>query len=104
MTTQKTPAQIAANRKRKLQRLWDHSDLTIPEICEEMEMSEPDLLAYAQSLGFGERQDPEIFMPTPEEIRLAAAAIRATWSQSERESRLGGRAPVRLRKAPDAHN
>lgn len=90
-----TPAEIAANkeranRKRRMRRLWA-GDLSMQEICEEMEMPMVDLVAYAATLGLHERVEPDVFVPTPEEIRIEAAKIRMRWTQAEREARLGGR-------------
>lgn len=42
----------------------------------------------AEELGLGDRPHVEIYLPSQEEIRLAAAAIRAGWTQEEREARL----------------
>lgn len=91
MTAKKPPDQIAvnrecANKKRKLRHLWK-GELSVEEICEEMAMSEPALLKFAGSLGLGERPAVEVYIPTPEQIRLAAAAIRAGWSDAELEAR-----------------
>lgn len=90
-----TPEEIAANkevanRKRRLRRLWA-GDLTMQEICEEMEMPLEALLAYAATLGLTDRVEPDVYVPTPAEIRQAAARIRFGWTQAEREARLGGR-------------
>jgi hypothetical protein len=94
----------AANRKRKLRRLWSFSDLTFDEVCDEMGMTEPELLAYAKSLGMKDRVEPPVYMPTPERIRVAAAKIRAGWTEAERESRLGAGAFVRMNMATEPHN
>jgi hypothetical protein len=91
MTAKKPPEEIEANRaranqKRRLRHLWK-GEYTLDEICEEMEMGEPEMLAFAESLGLGERPEIDVFMPTPEQIRLAAAEIRAGWSHAELEAR-----------------
>lgn len=93
VTAKKRPEEIEANRaranqKRRLRHLWK-GELTIAEICDEMEMSEPELLAFAKTLGLDADERPEVdcFIPTPEQIRLAAAAIRAQWSAAELEAR-----------------
>lgn len=91
MTAKKRPEEIEANRaranqKRRLRHLWK-GELTLEEICEEMEMREPELLAFADSLGLAERPEFDTYIPTPEQIRLAAAAIRAAWSPAELEAR-----------------
>jgi hypothetical protein len=91
MTARKPLETIAANResankKRKLRHLWK-GELSFEEICEEMAMTPIALLAYAESLGLGERPEIEVYIPTPEQIRLAAAAIRAEWSPAELEAR-----------------
>lgn len=105
----KTPQEIRANKekankKRKLRRLWSYSDLSFDEVCDEMEMSCQELLSYAKSLGLGDRVEPTVFIPTPEQIRIAAAEIRAGWSQAERESRLGAGAFGRMNIATEQQN
>ena len=80
-----------ANRKRRLRRLWSYSDLSFEELADEMGLTQPGLIAYALSLGLKDRVEPDVYIPTPEEIRLAAAEIRSKWTESERESRLGAR-------------
>lgn len=49
------------------------------------------LLAYAATLGLSDRVEPDVYVPTEAEIRMAAARIRMGWTQAEREARLGGR-------------
>jgi hypothetical protein len=90
----------AANRKRQFHRLWK-SDATYEELCEEMQMTPEEVRAFADSLWLGERPEPNPYLPSPEEIRIECAKIRAGWSQAERESRLGGRLPVRMKEAPE---
>jgi hypothetical protein len=75
-----------ANEKRRLRHLWK-GELTLAEICEEMEMGEAELLAFADYLELDERPEIDVYLPTPEEIRLAAAEIRAGWSAAELEAR-----------------
>lgn len=87
-----TPEELAAakegaNRKRRLRRLWA-GELTLAEVCEEMGLPEGEVTALAESLGLGEREEPETYVPDPATIRLEAAKIRAGWTDAERESRL----------------
>ncbi len=91
MTAKKPSEEIEANRaraneKRRLRHLWK-GELTLAEICEEMEMGEAELLAFADYLELDERPEIDVYLPTPEEIRLAAAEIRAGWSAAELEAR-----------------
>jgi hypothetical protein len=91
VTAKKPFEEIEANRalandKRKLRHLWK-GELTLSEICDEMEMSEGELLAFADTLGLDDRPESDCFIPTPEQIRLAAAEIRAGWSPAELEAR-----------------
>jgi hypothetical protein len=86
-----TPQQIAdakkaANLKRRVKRLWK-GDLTLDEICEETGMPSDEFLALAASMGLVNRPEPDVYIPTIEEIRLAAASVRSGWSQTELESR-----------------
>jgi hypothetical protein len=93
-----------ANQKRKLRRLWSYSDLSLEEVCDEMGMDEANLISYAKSLGLEDRVEPHVFIPTPEQIRIAAAEIRAGWSEAERECRLGAGAFARINNATEPHN
>lgn len=86
-----TPEEIAAakdraNWKRRIRRLWA-GDLTMQEICEEIGMPRDEFLAAAAALGLRDRPEPDVYIPTPEQIRLAAAEIRAGWSRAELEAR-----------------
>lgn len=95
---------LTANQKRALRRLWS-GDLDLLEIAEDLTFSTylwiengeecevttfdvAAVVAAAKSLGLTDRPQVEIFVPTPEQIRLAAAEIRAGWTQREREERL----------------
>jgi hypothetical protein len=91
-----------ANEKRKLHRLWA-GDSTFAEICEEMAMPPDAVREFASSLGLGHREEPEFYLPTPEQIRLETARIRAGWSQTEREARLEAARAVRMNE-PTGHD
>lgn len=94
---------LTANQKRALRRLWDEnltldeigSDLTFStyewslkgEVAEVVEFGVPEVLRAAMYLCLGPRPDVPP-PPSPEEIRVAAANIRAGWTQAEREARL----------------
>lgn len=89
-----TPEELAAslegaNLKRRLRRRWK-SDASLDELATEFGVTLDELARMADDLGLGERE-AECYLPTPEEIRLACARLRAGWSESERESRLEGR-------------
>jgi len=92
-----------ANEKRKLHRLWA-GDSTFAEICEEMGMTADGVREFAASLGLGERAEPEFYLPTPAEIRLETARIRAGWSQTEREARLEAARAVRMNEPTGQDN
>lgn len=86
-----TPDQIAeikqrANHKRRIKRLWG-GDLTLEEICEEIGMTKAEFLAEAAALGLENRPEPDVYVPTPEAIRMEAAEIRRGWSPEVLESR-----------------
>lgn len=86
-----TPEELAehkerANRKRQLRRLWK-GELTDGEIAETMGLSLGELLQFAERLGLPEREESAVYLPTPEQIRLAAAEIRRGWSRAEHEAR-----------------
>ena len=73
--------------RKKLRKLWV-SELTFDEICDELELEAGELNRLAEEFDLGERPECDIYIPTPEEIRLRAAAIRANWTQAEREARI----------------
>lgn len=75
-----------ANRKRQIRHLWK-GELTDEEIAETMGLTLGELLAFAESLGLPEREESAVYLPTPEQIRLAAAEIRRGWSRVELEAR-----------------
>lgn len=89
---------MTANEKRAIRRLWK-SDMTLAEICEELGFSVGEVSDAAAHLGLPERDAPDIYLPSPDEIRAACAKIRETWSPAERELRLG-----RLRIATEEQN
>lgn len=88
-------AKEGANLKRRVRRLWA-GDSSLSEICDEVGMDEPTLRAFASTLGLVDREEPECYLPTPEEIRLATAKIRSEWTQAEREARLEAARSVRI--------
>jgi hypothetical protein len=105
----KSPEEIEANkeqanRKRKLRRLWSYSDLSFEEVCDEMGLSHEELIKYAASLGLTNREEPVVYIPTPEQIRIAAAEVRSKWSPADVESRLGAGAFGRMNNATEQQN
>lgn len=74
--------------------------LGVEMVVEEMWMSPEAVSELAKSMGLGERVEPECYLPSPEEIRLATARFRSEWSQAERECRLQGSLSGRLDYAP----
>jgi hypothetical protein len=91
-----TPAELLAskdraNLRRRLRRLWA-SDCLFSELCDEMGMTGDEVRLYAAAMGLGpDRPEPDVYLPTPEQIRIETAKIRAAWTPEEREARLGGR-------------
>jgi hypothetical protein len=79
---------LTANQKRALRRLWK-GDSTTDEICVEVGLTAEGLVAAAALLGLPERAEPEIYLPTPAQIRIECAKIRMGWTPAEREARLG---------------
>lgn len=56
-----------------------------------MGLDSESLRDYAATLGLHDRPEPDCYLPTESEIRIATAEIRMGWSQAEREARLNGR-------------
>lgn len=59
-------------------------------LAEEMWLSPEAVEAMASDMGLGDRAEPDCYLPTPEEIRLATARFRAGWSPAERDARVQG--------------
>lgn len=66
---------IDSGRKRALRRLWK-GESTFAEIAEDLGWSEATLTQAVAFLGLPERAEPEVYLPTPEEIRLECAKLR----------------------------
>lgn len=84
-----------------LHALW-YSKMTNAELCLALKVSRGSLDVLRKRYKLDnrpfERNNPEYKVdttPTPEEIAERSAAIRATWSDEEREKRAGGPGPVR---------
>jgi hypothetical protein len=62
----------------------------VDAVVQEMRLSPDAVTAMAAEMGLGERVEPECYLPSAEEIRLATARLRSGWTQAELDSRLGG--------------
>lgn len=58
------------------------------EIASDLDMNEAEFLEACESIGLKRRKNPPIYVPSPEQIRMACAEIRHNWTPSEREERL----------------
>lgn len=76
-------------------RLWNDKSLTRDEVARRLGLSETQLTAAARRFGLPprgiRRRAYSMDELTPEVIAQRAAAIRATWSEEEREKRMVGR-------------
>lgn len=91
---------MTPNQKRALRHLWK-GELTNDEIAEEMGFSADELDAAAAEMGLPERRETDVYLPTREEILLAAAAIREGWTPAEREARRAAAWSARLEDATE---
>ena len=94
---------LTANQKRALRHLWK-GELTRAEIAEEMSWTDQQLDQAAEFLGLPERPDPDVYLPSLEEIRLATATIRSQWSQADREARICAAWGVKLKATEEDNN
>jgi hypothetical protein len=110
---------LTPNQKRALWRLW-MGEYTLDEIPEEMDIATASfkdtescsirtftverVLAAAKVMGLPERVEPNIYLPTPQEIRIACAGFRAGWTPAEREARMAGFSADRIKEATGDHN
>lgn len=88
------------NQKRALKHLWK-GELTIEEIAEEMGFTDEELAVAVEALQLPPRVEPDTYIPTREQILMAAAEIRAKWTPAEREARRAAARHVRLDKATE---
>lgn len=77
---------LTPNQKRALRHLWK-GELTMEEIAEEMNFTAFELSEAVRLMNLPDRVEPDIYIPTREEILLEAAKIRAKWTPAEREAR-----------------
>ena len=91
---------LTPDQKRALRRLWK-GEMTTDEIADEMGFTRDQLDAAVAFMGLPEREEPDVYIPTREEILLAAAAIRAKWTPAEREARRASAWPARIEKATE---
>ena len=95
---------LSARQKRAIRHLWK-SEFSLEEVCDEMELSTDTFVSrgeacevrrftldvlhsIATDMALPERTPHDIYLPSESEIRVAAARIRAGWTQQEREERL----------------
>jgi hypothetical protein len=77
---------ISSTEKRIVRVLWK-SELTTDEIADELGWTVAQVRYVAKLLKLGKRQTVT-YLPSPQEIRIAASQIRAGWSSLEREARI----------------
>ena len=77
---------LTPNKKRSLRRLW-RGDLTNDEICDELDFTKDQLEEARVLLDLPEREEPDVYVPTQEEIRMARKD-KIRLSQSTREQRI----------------
>lgn len=107
---------LTPNQKRAMRRLW-RGGLTLDEVAEELSISSVDfgdceivdfttamVLDIAEHMQLPERVEPNDYIPTPAEIRMACAEIRQSWTPAEREARIGGHDFGRMKEATGGHN
>ena len=94
---------LTANQKRALRHLWK-GELTRAEIAEELSWTDEQLDMAAELMGLPERPDPDVYLPSREEIRLATARIRSQWSQADREARICAAWGGKIMKATERDN
>lgn len=88
--------QLDGSRRRRLRRLWQ-GEATNEEIASELGLSCEELAAVAEDLGLPERSHCDVYLPSPLDIRIAAAEIREKWTPAERESRLAAAHSARIK-------
>lgn len=107
---------LTPNQKRAIRRLW-RGGLSIDEIAEELSLSSVDfgdcdvvdftpemVISLAATMRLPARIEPNDYIPTPSEIRMACAEIRQSWTPAEREARICGLEYGRMKEATGGHN
>ena len=78
--------------------------MTTAEVAEEMGFSADELAAAAELLGLPEREEPDVYLPSAEAIRIETAIIRSRWTAAELESRIVGPRRGRIKDATEHDN
>jgi hypothetical protein len=86
--------------RKKVRKLWESNRYTFDEVCQELDMEPGELNRLAERMGLGERPECDVYIPTPEEIRLRTAAMRQKWTQTEREARIEAAHSVTMKYKP----
>jgi len=71
-----------------IRRCYDDKSMLNDEIASDLDMSVEEFREACISIGLPHRSDPDIYVPTPQQILAAAAQIRSTWTNADREERL----------------
>lgn len=69
-------------------RWYASDDVTNDEMAADLGMSMLEFFEACTECGLVPRKEPDIFIPTPAEIAIAAAKIRDSWSAETLETRL----------------
>lgn len=89
---------LTPNQKRAIRHLWK-GELTNEEIAEELGFTDEQLREAAAILELPERALSDTYLPSREQILMAAAEIRAKWTPAEREARLVNARSARMEDA-----
>lgn len=78
---------VSAGERRYILRWYASQDITNEEIASDLGMSIYEFYEACISIGLKPRQEPDIYIPTQEEIAREAAEIRMSWDVETVESR-----------------
>lgn len=71
-----------------IRRCYDDKSMLNDEIASDLDMNEAEFQEACVSIGLPRRTNPAIYVPTPQQVLAAAAQIRSTWTNADREERL----------------
>ena len=71
-----------------IRRCYNDRSMLNDEIASDLDMNEAEFLEACEAIGLPRRKNPDIYVPSTDDIRLACATIRQNWKPAEREERL----------------
>ena len=79
---------VTTEEEEHIRRTYADQALLNDDIASDLDMNEAEYLEACVAIGLEPRVNPPIYVPTQMDIMMAAAEIRANWTQADRDERL----------------